>query len=102
AVQAAIDPVDLDAGPDRVPLVGVDEYAGDERRADGALCRGGHVEPLPLPSAVARAIVAGRPRPREEGVRVGRIDRERPDRRDVPLRADPLPGRPAVVTRAQT
>ena len=55
--------------------------AGDERRADGALRRDGDGEPLPLPSAVARAIDGRRPRPGKEGVRVDRIDGERPDRR---------------------
>src|SRR5206468_732808 len=71
AVGTAEDAVDLDAGPHDARVVGVDEHAGHERLSDRALGRGGDVELLPRPPAVARTIDRGRSRPREQRLRIG-------------------------------
>ena len=83
--------------PRSCAVVGVDEHAGHERRADRALRRHADVEPLPVPSAVARAIDRRRRVPAKSVCGIGGIDGQRPDRRQVPRRADPRPGRAAVV-----
>jgi hypothetical protein len=101
AVQAPEDAVDLDAGPHDARVVLVDEHSRDERLPDGAFggCR--HVEPLPRSSAVARAIDTGRPGSREDCLRIGGIDGQRPDRGQIAGGSDALPGRAAVVRREQ-
>ena len=56
---------------------------------------------LPALSAIARAIDAGRPCPRKENLGVDGVDRQRPDGRHVPLRAEPLPLCSAIMADEQ-
>src|SRR5229473_5897589 len=100
-VQTAEDAVDFYPCPDNTMIVGVYDDSGHKGYADGALRGDVYGQFLPLPSPVSRTVDPGRARTGEENLGINRVDGERPDRWQIPVGADALPPRPAIVAREQ-
>ena len=82
-------------------VVWIHHHTGHKGCANRALGGDVHRQLLPAQSAVARAIDPGRSGAGKEDLRINRIDRQRPDRRHIALRADTLPVGSAMVARKQ-
>src|SRR5580704_13306192 len=100
-VEAAKDAVNFYPCPDNTMIAGVDDDAGDEGGANGALAGEVYSQFLPLLSPISRAIERSRARAGKENIGIDRVDGQRPNRRQSPIGADALPPRPAIVAHEQ-
>lgn len=101
AIHAAEHAVDFYRSPDDTMIVGIDHDAGHEGDADRALLSDVHRQFLPLPAAVSRPPDACGPGAGKQHPWIGRIDGQRPDRRQRTGGAEPFPACARIVADEQ-